>query len=82
MAIYQRQYRYGITAEEYDKMFTEQKGECAICRDILTVPHVDHNHITGEVRGLLCPPCNKGIGHLGDSELKAARAVVYLLGGI
>lgn len=61
---------YGITLEEYDNMLVEQNGVCAICfkenNGRLLV--VDHNHITGNVRGLLCDACNSGIGTLKTDE--------------
>lgn len=45
--------RYGITSEDADRMFAEQNGLCAICRE-RPAEHVDHDHATGAVRGLLC----------------------------
>ena len=60
---YQRRYRYGIKAEEYDALWAAQKGRCALC-DIPAADapkgalHVDHDHQTGRVRGLLCLRCN------------------------
>jgi hypothetical protein len=51
---------YGISVEEYDRLFAEQDGRCAICSR--TNPSgsldVDHNHKTGAIRGLLCRRCN------------------------
>lgn len=54
---------YGITVEQYDEMFEEQGGLCAICRKppINYRLAVDHDHDTGAVRGLLCPPCNRSL---------------------
>jgi len=65
---------YGITIEEYDRMLENQKGCCAICdRDAAnfkTRLAVDHNHITGEIRGLLCSYCNhRIIGRHRDAAL-------------
>lgn len=61
--------RYGLTRASYDALLTEQQGVCAICAT--TDPgrghrffSVDHDHSTGEVRGLLCNNCNVGIGML------------------
>ena len=58
--------RYGISLEDYERMFEEQNGNCAICdrsQDTLRVLlHVDHNHDTGAVRALLCAPCNRLVG--------------------
>lgn len=54
---------YGITIEDYDRMLEEQGGLCAICRNppITYRLAVDHDHDTGAVRGLLCPPCNRAL---------------------
>lgn len=54
---------FGITIEEYDRMLSEQDGLCAICRKppINRRLAVDHDHDTGLVRGLLCPPCNRAL---------------------
>lgn len=69
---------YGITPEQYDEMFREQGGSCACCKrpqaDFKTRLAVDHDHVTLEVRGLLCTFCNsRVIGRHRDPELfKAA----------
>jgi Recombination endonuclease VII len=69
---------YGITSEEYEKMFAEQKGLCASCKLPETRPEprskvgairnlcVDHDHETGQVRSLLCAECNAALGMLKD----------------
>lgn len=54
---------YGITIEQFDCMLTAQSGLCAICKKS-TVLHVDHDHITGKVRQLICLPCNGSIAWL------------------
>lgn len=74
--------RYGITPERYDEMLAEQNNRCAICggtdvRGTGANLSVDHNHRTGEVRGLLCQPCNLALGHL---EEYLSKAFVYLGG--
>lgn len=72
--------RYGLTEDDYDSMRTRQGGVCAICGRPGDGPlHVDHDHATGAVRGLLCSPCNRGIGHLGDDPLVALAATAYLI---
>jgi hypothetical protein len=56
---------YGITLDDYDQMFEDQDNGCAICGGLNTDGrrlHVDHNHETGEVRGLLCYSCNINLG--------------------
>lgn len=73
---------YGITIADYDRMFEEQGGCCAICGTTDTGKHgrlyVDHCHDTSEVRGLLCQNCNVGLGHFKDNTLFLARAIEYL----
>ncbi len=77
-------YRYGITQKEYNKLFYKQKGCCAICgkhqSEFKRRLAVDHNHLTKEVRGLLCTLCNQGIGMLNVDEntLLLYRAIDYL----
>jgi hypothetical protein len=73
---YQLRWAYGITPEDYDRMFRAQEGRCKICRGPATA--VDHDHETGQVRGLLCRPCNSGLGHFRDSLEFLRRAVAYL----
>lgn len=71
---------YGIGLGEYNKLLEIQGGVCAICK---TVPndislHVDHDHETGLIRGLLCFPCNQGIGNFHDSLELLTKASKYL----
>jgi hypothetical protein len=72
-----------MTPRDYLKMLESQNNACAICKkDRSEFPKnfaVDHNHITGEIRGLLCGPCNTSIGVFGvDSNLDCIlRAVEY-----
>ena len=73
---------YGITIADYDKLFAKQNGFCAICgsdkgwRNYRLA--VDHNHETGEVRGLLCDNCNTGLGMFKDNPSLLAKAINYL----
>jgi len=81
MANRQRTYKkYGIKATEYENMFRCQEGKCAICEE--TTPgqnlHIDHNHETGEVRGLLCSQCNMFIGLAKEDKNILSRAIKYL----
>jgi hypothetical protein len=57
-----------------------QDHRCAVCREPVGVDrlHVDHDHATGEFRGLLCHLCNRGLGHFGDSPERLDAAAVYL----
>lgn len=70
--------QYGITLEVYEKMLEAQEGKCLVCEDALTVPHIDHCHVTGKVRGLLCKHCNTGLGHFKDNITNLERAILYL----
>lgn len=74
---------YGITADEYWALYDHQGGKCAICQRATgktRMLSVDHDHKTGEVRGLLCNYCNRHVlGHLRDSVSALLRAVKYLL---
>lgn len=76
--------RYGITLEAYDTMLSSQGGGCALCGATSPGPvaffHVDHNHSTGAVRGLLCHLCNLGIGCLQDDPRLIERAARYVRG--
>jgi hypothetical protein len=79
---------YGITLDEFNRMLTEQGGGCAICgaregkgKGNGVRLHVDHDHVTGKARGLLCGTCNRGIGQLGDDLERVLAAVRYLQRG-
>jgi hypothetical protein len=76
--------RYGLTVEDWDSIFLEQKGSCKICgthQSELDRPlYVDHDHETGEVRGLLCQKCNFGIANFRDNIELLKNAVIYLGG--
>lgn len=72
------QARYGLTIEQWQDMYDEQAGKCAICKENLLSPHTDHCHTTGKVRGILCPLCNKGLGHFRDNSKYLESAIKYL----
>jgi hypothetical protein len=78
LADWNRKTRYNLTPEEYTYMVIEQGGKCAICKDVSDGLCVDHDHNTGEVRGLLCRKCNTGIGMLQDNLENLKNAVAYL----
>ena len=75
--------QYGITEAEYIDILARQNGLCAICgtseSDSPKRFAVDHNHDTGEVRGVLCSSCNLGLGNLGDSPDRLLSAFRYLV---
>ena len=57
-----------------------QNNRCAICdaNFSIEVPHVDHSHATGKVRGVLCAKCNMGLGSYKDSVILLEKAIFYL----
>lgn len=77
---------YGISHEEYEKMWEEQEGLCKICgnpesvklKGVVKLLAVDHCHSSGKVRGLLCNNCNRAIGMLKDDPEILRRAASYL----
>lgn len=71
--------RYGITVEHFERMFAEQGGLCAICREA-PAEHVDHDHATGRVRALLCFNCNGALGQFRDRPELMLAAYAYLQG--
>ena len=80
---YHLKYYYGISLDEYNKKFQEQKGNCAIC--FTSTPggkgthfYVDHNHRTKQVRGLLCHNCNFVIGNARENTAILQHAIGYL----
>lgn len=69
--------RYGISAAAADALLEEQEGVCAICRE-RPPAHVDHDHLTGKVRGILCFGCNGGLGQFQVNRAWLAAAIDYL----
>ncbi len=73
---------YGITIDQFDAMVDAQGGKCLICQKTLTLwskfTHVDHDHDTGEIRAILCHPCNSALGLLGEKVSLLQRAIIYL----
>ena len=73
---------YGLTIEQYENMVKDQKGLCLICERHASACrqrlNVDHDHITGKIRGLLCGPCNAALGIFQDDVENLKRAVAYL----
>ena len=82
--------KYGELPDTLHKMLEQQKGVCAICRKALSFyaaekrdkPHIDHDHITGRVRGLLCITCNTGLGMFSDNVETMRLAVDYILSSV
>lgn len=72
--------KYGITPKDYELLCDAQNDRCAICRRSFSrgILVVDHDHVTGAVRGLLCPGCNSGLGFFEDSTDRLLVAAAYL----
>ncbi len=75
------QKKYGISLTEYNRMLAEQHGVCAICGKPPKKYRLslDHNHVTGEIRKLLCNVCNKGLYFL-ENQGWFTKAMLYLKG--
>ena len=74
---------YGLSHEDWQKIWENQDGRCVICGKRFTKPSmafVDHNHKTGKIRGLLCVKCNSGIGYFNDDPKITLKMTEYLLG--
>jgi recombination endonuclease VII len=69
--------RYGVTEVQLEWLKLQQGGLCAICHEAPAV-HVDHDHRTKQVRGVLCFNCNRGLGYLDDDLETLYRAADYL----
>jgi hypothetical protein len=72
--------RYSLSLEDRNKMYKDQGGRCKICYVEIAGRncHVDHDHITGKIRGLLCQRCNMGLGCFQDDNKRLLNAVDYL----
>lgn len=74
----------GWTAEEFKEALYAQRGCCKICGQLLELGkkangmHADHDHATGQIRGILCRGCNIGLGYLRDDTWRLQNAVKYL----
>ena len=82
---YQR--TYGISLSEFTGRLTKQNGRCLLCETRLTlVSHtgssavVDHCHVNGHIRGILCNECNRGLGYFKDNMNTFKNAIKYLSG--
>ena len=67
-----------MTRERYHQLLVAQAGRCAICGTAPKQPHVDHDHRTGAIRGLLCHRCNLGLGAFRDHVETIKQAIGYL----
>jgi len=83
--------KYGLSLEEYNELLSSQNYQCKICfssgndrkwkdgREQFVAFHVDHDHITGKVRGLLCNKCNVGLAMFKENITTMTNAISYLL---
>ncbi len=76
----QMEWNYGISKEEFLALYIRQNKSCAICKKFFSKNklHIDHNHKTNKVRGLLCMHCNFGIGHFKEDNSLLIGAIQYL----
>jgi predicted Zn-ribbon and HTH transcriptional regulator len=78
--------RYGVTLDWYEAKLVEQDGRCAACGatpdpngiKAASRLHVDHDHVTGTIRDLLCVRCNQGLGYFGDDPALLRAAADYI----
>ena len=79
---------FNLSLSDYDRMFEEQNGVCAICGEpeirenkfgVVKALSIDHNHKTEKIRGLLCSNCNTGLGKFGDGDIDLlCSAISYM----
>ena len=90
---YELKYRYGLEWDAYLQLVASSDGKCMLCGDPFVVfkagstsktgrnrtsMHIDHDHITGKIRGLLCGPCNTGLGHFQDNPERLYAAATWI----
>ncbi len=73
-------WKYGITRRQHKQLYMGQDGCCALCGDSVAYHKilVDHDHVTGRIRGLLCRKCNSGLGAFNDTVEGLQDAIRYL----
>jgi hypothetical protein len=69
---------YGISEEDYERLYSNQSGKCAICKRAHSRLHIDHDHSTGHIRELLCGSCNRAIGLLKEDVAVLKAAARYI----
>lgn len=74
-----RKRRYGLTNDDVKVMIQAQGDKCPICTEELPAKYdLDHDHVTGAVRAVLCPGCNRGLGMFKDDPARLRAAALYL----
>ena len=75
-------HRYGLTLEDFNRLLQEQGDSCAVCGGppfgCGWTFHIDHDHVTGKVRGLLCQNCNVALGAVKDNPEHLQKLIAYL----
>lgn len=71
-------FAYKLTHDQYEAMVRQCQGRCELCRRETKQLHVDHDHDTGAIRGLLCQACNFGLGYFRDNPEVMRRAARYV----
>jgi hypothetical protein len=74
----ERARRYGLSLADYRTLQEKQGHACAICRKVTRDLCIDHCHVTGRVRGLLCRRCNSALGFYADDQCLLRAALAYL----
>jgi len=69
---------YGLTREQYEAKLASQRNCCAICQHEMTKPHLDHDHVTKQLRDALCNNCNAAVGYVEENIQTAEALVSYL----
>lgn len=80
---------FNLTEKDYNNLLEKQHGVCAICgkpeislyKGAIRNLAIDHNHKTGEIRGLLCRNCNLGVGYFNDNIETIEKVLQYLKRG-
>ena len=80
---YNRERKYGLTRDAFIQMLDAQDHKCPVCGALLTssndrATHVDHDHVTGKVRGILCGNCNLSLGQAKHDPDRLRRLADYL----
>jgi RNase P subunit RPR2 len=78
---YHLRHRYGISMRQRDDLLNDQQGRCKACGDVLAPSrhvHVDHDHRTGRIRGILCHSCNGALGHAQDDSTRLRSLADYM----
>src|SRR5216684_2309862 len=77
-----RFYAAVVNREQFDRAYRQQDGHCKVCGSLLEKfgrnTHTDHDHATGQFRGLLCSLCNLGLGYFRDNPEILKNAIKYL----